>query len=55
MVVFPFQCTLETFRRLIPALDDVADRLQRAKREAWWRSETGGTDADFQPVEEFRR
>ena len=55
LIQAPFMLTLETVRRLVPPLDHVADRVQRARREQWYRNETGGTDADFTPVEEFRR
>ncbi|MGN6609400.1 MAG: oxygenase MpaB family protein [Jatrophihabitans sp.] len=51
----PVNLTLETARRLVPPLDDVADRVQRARRERWYRNETGGRAAEFTPVEEFRR
>jgi hypothetical protein len=52
---FPVVFTLETFRRLIPPLDDAADRVQRWRRNRWYANETGGRDAEFTPVEEFRR
>jgi hypothetical protein len=52
---FPVMMGLETFRRLVPPADRVADRVQRWRREAWYRNETGGADAEFTPVEEFRR
>lgn len=45
----------ETLRRTVPGLDRVADRVQRRRREQWYRNEVGDRDADFQPVEEFRR
>lgn len=46
---------LETARRLVPPLGGVADRYQRWRRETWYRNETGGSEAEFKPVEEFRR
>jgi hypothetical protein len=52
---FPFVLTLETFRRLVPPLDHAADRVQRWRRDNWYANETGGGDAEFRPVEEFRR
>jgi hypothetical protein len=55
LVQFPFVLTLETFRRLIPPLDEAADRVQRWRRNNWYANETGGRDAEFKPVEEFRR
>lgn len=55
VVQAPIVFGMETFRRLIPGLDAVADRVQRHRRETWYRNETGNTDAEFQPVEEFRK
>jgi hypothetical protein len=55
LVQFPFVLTLETFRRLLPGLDEAADRVQRRRRDRWYAWETGGRDAEFKPVEEFRR
>jgi hypothetical protein len=55
LVQFPFVLTLETFRRFVPALDGAADRVQRWRRNSWYANETGGRDAEFKPVEEFRR
>ncbi|MEV0356044.1 oxygenase MpaB family protein [Nocardia sp. NPDC050697] len=52
---FPVLFTLETARRLIPGLDRVADRVQRARRETWYRNEMGAAAAEYTPVEEFRR
>lgn len=51
----PFNLMLETARRLVPPLDDVADRVQSARRERWYRNEVGDRAAEFRPVEEFRR
>ncbi|APB01005.1 hypothetical protein [Nocardia seriolae] len=45
----------ETLRRTVPGLDAVADRVQRHRRERWYRNEVGDRDAEFTPVEEFRR
>lgn len=45
----------ETLRRVIPGLDTVADRVQRHRRERWYRNEVGDRAAEFHPVEEFRR
>jgi hypothetical protein len=55
LVQLPVIGTLETVRRLVPPLGDVADRYQRWRRETWYRNETGGRQAEFKPVEEFRR
>ncbi|MGW0250698.1 oxygenase MpaB family protein [Nocardia goodfellowii] len=55
LVQFPFQLTAEAARRLIPGLDEVADRVQRYRREAWYRNEVGDAAAEFRPVQEFRR
>jgi hypothetical protein len=52
---FPILFGLETFRRLVPAANEVADRYQRWRREGWYRNEMGDREARFQPVEEFRR
>jgi hypothetical protein len=51
----PFMLGLETVRRLVPPLDEVADRRQRARRERWYRNEVGDRAAEFTPVEEFRK
>ncbi|WP_249644292.1 oxygenase MpaB family protein [Nocardia sputi] len=52
---WPVLFALETARRLVPGLDQLADRVQRSRRETWYRNEVGDTDAEFRPVEEFRR
>jgi ER-bound oxygenase mpaB/B'/Rubber oxygenase, catalytic domain len=52
---FPLVLALETARRLIPPLDLAADRVQRWRRNSWYANETGGKEAEFRPVEEFRR
>ncbi len=52
---FPFVLTLETFRRLLPPLDEAADRVQRWRRDRWYLNETGGHDAEFQPPEHLTR
>jgi ER-bound oxygenase mpaB/B'/Rubber oxygenase, catalytic domain len=51
---FPVVLTLESLRRLVPRLDGAADRVQRWRRNNWYASETGGREAEFHPVEEFR-
>ena len=55
VIQFPFVFTLETCRRLASPLDVAADRVQRWRRNNWYANETGGKDAEFKPVEEFRR
>ncbi len=55
VVQFPFVFGLETLRRVLPPLDVAADRVQRWRRNTWYANETGGKDAEFKPVEEFRR
>lgn len=52
---FPVVLTLESLRRLVPPLDGAADRVQRWRRNNWYANETGGREAEFHPVEEFRR
>jgi hypothetical protein len=52
---FPIVFGLETCRRLAPPLDHAADRVQRWRRDRWYRNETGGAEAEFKPVQEFRR
>jgi hypothetical protein len=52
---FPFVLTLETLRRLLPPLDEAADRVQRWRRDRWYLNETGGRDAEFQPPEHLTR
>ena len=51
----PVLLLMETARRLVPALDRVADRNQRRRREAWYRNQMGDRKAQFQPAEQFRR
>lgn len=51
----PVVFLLETLRRLVPGLDHAADRVQRRRRETWYRNEVGDAEAEFHPVEEFRR
>ncbi|MUL67866.1 hypothetical protein BOO86_25570 [Mycobacterium sp. CBMA 234] len=55
VAAIPVTFALETARRLIPALDHLADRTQRRRRENWYRNEMGDAAAEFHPVEEFRR
>ncbi len=55
LIQFPFVLALETARRMLPPLDHAADRVQRWRRDNWYANETGGKDAEFKPVEEFRR
>jgi len=56
LLQLPVIGTLETARRLVPPLGGLADRYQRWRRETWYRNETGGgEEAEFRPVEEFRR
>lgn len=55
LLQFPVVFALETARRLFPPLDHAADKVQCWRRERWYHNETGGTDANFTPVEEFRR
>ena len=55
LIQAPVMLTLESFRRLIPPLDNVADKFQRARRERWYRNEVGDQAAEFSPVEEFRK
>ena len=55
LVQFPVVFTLETLRRLLPPLDQAADRVQSWRRNNWYANETGGKEAEFRPVEEFRR
>lgn len=55
LLQFPVLFGLETLRRVVPPLDQAADRWQRWRRSGWYANETGGRDAEFTPVEEFRR
>jgi hypothetical protein len=55
LLQFPVVFGLETCRRAFPPLDHVADRVQRWRRRRWYQNETGGAEAEFKPVEEFRR
>lgn len=54
-VAAPVTFVMETVRRMVPRLDEVADVVQRRRREAWYRNEMGDAAAEFTPVEEFRR
>lgn len=45
----------ETVRRIVPGADPIVDRVQRRRRERWYRNEVGDRAAEFRPVEEFRR
>ncbi|WP_156516431.1 hypothetical protein [Nocardia arizonensis] len=51
LLQFPFILTAETARRLIPGVDGVVDRIQRRRREAWYRNEMGEAAAELRPVE----
>lgn len=55
MLQAPVLLLMETARRLVPALDRVADGNQRRRREAWYRNQMGDRTAHFQPTEQFRR
>ncbi|WP_327144341.1 oxygenase MpaB family protein [Nocardia sp. NBC_01327] len=55
IVQAPLVFGAETLRRTVPGLDAVADRVQRHRREQWYRNEVGDRDAEFTPVEKFRR
>lgn len=55
LVQAPVVFAAETVRRVVPGLDEIADRVQRRRRETWYRNEVGDTAAEFHPVEEFRR
>ncbi|WP_306361382.1 oxygenase MpaB family protein [Nocardia sp. CC227C] len=55
LVQAPLIFGAETLRRTVPGLDTVADRVQRHRREQWYRNEVGDRAAEFEPVEEFRR
>jgi hypothetical protein len=51
----PVMLALETLRRLVPALDRLADRNQRRRRESWYRNQMGDRRAEFMPAEQLRR
>jgi hypothetical protein len=51
----PLMLALETLRRPVPALDRLADRNQRRRRESWYRNQMGDRRADFMPAEQLRR
>lgn len=55
LVQAPSLLALESARRVVPALDRLADRNQRRRREAWYRNQMGEQRAEFQPVDTFRR
>ncbi|WP_194832944.1 oxygenase MpaB family protein [Nocardia sp. XZ_19_369] len=45
----------ETLRRTLPGIDNLTDRVQCRRREAWYRHEVGDRHSEFRPIEEFRR
>ncbi len=55
LVQFPLLFCAETLRRAVPALDDVADRVARRRRSAWFARHMGGRSAEYRPVEAFTR
>ena len=52
---FPLIFAAETLRRTFPALDGVADRVARWRRDRWLAHHTGGRRAEYRPVETFTR
>lgn len=55
LAAFPLVFTAETLRRAIPALEVVADRVARWRRDRWLAHHTGGRRAEYRPVEQFTR
>lgn len=55
IATIPFTFGLETVRRFVPPLNQVADSVQRRRREQWYRNEMGDKAAEFEPVQEFRK
>lgn len=49
LAMFPLVFTAETLRRRVPALDDVADRVARARSRRFYERFAGKTQAAFQP------
>jgi len=52
---FPFNFAAETLRRHIPALEGVADRSGRRRRERWMARHMKHRRAEFKPPEAFSR
>lgn len=52
---FPLLFAAETLRRAFPALDAVADRVARKRRDAWFARHMGAREAEYRPVETFTR
>lgn len=52
---FPLLFGAETLRRALPPLDDVADRVARARRDRWFAHHMGGRTAEYRPAESFTR
>lgn len=55
LVQLPWNATAELLRRTFPALDDVADRVARGRRDRWFARHMAGRTAEYQPVERFTR
>jgi hypothetical protein len=52
---FPLVFSAETLRRAFPALDGVADRVARRRRDAWFARHMGARKAEYRAVETFTR
>ncbi len=52
---FPVVFAAETLRRRVPALDAVADRVARWRRDRWFAHHMQGRRAEYQPAEGFTR
>lgn len=55
LAMFPFVFGAETLRRRIPALDDVADRVARARSRRFYTRHAGSAHAQFRAPETFTR
>lgn len=55
LAFFPFLFTAETLRRSVPALDAVADRVARRRRDAWFAINMQGRKAEYRPSERMTR
>ncbi len=55
LLVAPWIATAEILRRAFPALDGVADRVARRRRDRWFARHMKGRAAEYRPVEQFTR
>ncbi len=52
---WPLIAASEAARRIVPSLDPVLDRRSRTRREAWYREQMAGREAEFEAASHLRR